>query len=346
MKKNYQKLHQKNLVKRRQKKTLKNTRRNKAFKKRKSNRSYKEKTTAQNNKPKVINNKPKVIKFEKGFNFSFVENTEKLLQKFNNAKEYFKKLRNIKFNLSQITNVTPDAIALYIALCTDKKFINNQSFKGNLPKNEKLKIIFVKCGFFDYVNSKIPKGLGTQQIFNVETNKKVEPKIAEAICTNINKEEKNKALYKILIELMANTNNHASGKSNEQEKYHWCFQSYYDDEKEIYKCSFIDVGVGIFQSIPVKEYKKKKFWKEEHNKDLFKRILDGKIKNVTITEKKNRGKGIPLIYKTITEGDCFLRAIVITNDVFACIKGDKVVFKKLNNPFQGTFYYWEIKNKL
>lgn len=189
MKKNYQKPYQKNLVRQRQKKTLKKTKRNKAFKKRKSNRSYKEKTTAQNNKPKVI-------KFEKGFNFSFVENTEKLLKKFNNAKEYFKKSRYIKFNLSQITNVTPDAIALYIALCTDKKFINNQSFKGNLPKNEKLKIIFVKCGFFDYVNSKIPKGLGTQQIFNVETNKKVEPKIAEAICTNINKEEKNKALYK------------------------------------------------------------------------------------------------------------------------------------------------------
>lgn len=122
--------------------------------------------------------------------------------------------------------------------------------------------------------------------------------------------------------------------------------TFYDDEKEIYKCSFIDVGVGIFQSIPVKEYKKKKFWKEEHNKDLFKRILDGKIKNVTITEKKNRGKGIPLIYKTITQEDSFLRTIVITNDVFACIKGDKVVFKKLNNPFQGTFYYWEIKNKL
>ena len=336
-----------------QKRSLKNRRRKKFYLKIKTTKDYRKKVQKQK-VAKIKKEVPKKnIAFGKNFNFSFIENTENLLRIINDAKDCFKNGKNVFFNLKEITKVTTDAITLYIALITDKKFTKSNYFQGNLPEDKELKLIFVKCGFFNYVDSEIPKDLQTEQIFNIESQKKCEPKIAKKICDKIfpQKRHQSQPLYEILLELMNNTHNHASG-NDEEGKYHWCFQSYYDEEKKTYKCSFIDVGIGIFKSLLVEDYKKKQMLViPESNKNLFTKVLNGTIKDkkksFTRTNKISRGKGIPLVYNTITKEEQFLKFIIITNDVFAVVKdgSKKENFKTLKNPFEGTFYYWEIKNE-
>ena len=137
---------------------------------------------------------------------------------------------------------------------------------------------------------------------------------------------------------------------NKKAKYHWCLQAYYDDINNIYKCTFVDIGVGIFESTPVKDYKEKQMLLiPETNHSLFKKILEGKIKSdkklFTRTKQQNRGKGLPLVYKLIKNNDEFLKSIIISNDVYAVIKDSnkKEEYKKLSTSFRETFYYWEIK---
>ncbi len=281
------------------------------------------------------------VVFPQDFNFSFVNNTEKMLKYFGEAKEHFNKKQNVNFDLSKITRVTPDAVALYIALMTDDKFVEKKAISGNMPEDTKLVQIFLNAGFYNYVNSAIPKGIDKDITYNLKTSQKADPKIAKDIAERIVKDKKYKSFYKILIELMSNTHNHAD--PNEEGRYHWCFHGYHNKEKNVWQCTFIDVGVGIFESTPVKEYKSKNIFSKEKNDSLLKKVLSGDIKKKPFTriDKKNRGKGLPFIYKAIKSEEIYSTFIIISNDVSADI--NKESDEKLNKNFSGTFYYWEIK---
>ncbi|MEI6766360.1 MAG: hypothetical protein WCM76_12015 [Bacteroidota bacterium] len=156
-------------------------------------------------------------------NFSFINNTENILDYFNLAEKTIKDRKQVIFDISEITDLTPDAITLLIGKINDKNFNRGIQITGNAPRDETLRTIFIESNFYGYVHSKIPKyNKDTNLLLHKETHNKVEPRIAKEACLigikhTFKNEEIYEPLYDILIEAMQNTNNHAgldtSGKN-------------------------------------------------------------------------------------------------------------------------------------
>jgi hypothetical protein len=274
--------------------------------------------------------------------FSLINNTEAVLEYFKIAREYLKEGYPIRFDISKINSLTPDAIILQIARIKDEKFHNKNGIAGNAPDDPKLKKLFMESGFYNYVNTSGSKPNGKDTLIHKITKNKVEPKIAKDACLiglkhSLDSDEIFDPMYDILIEIMQNTNNHA-GQTRGQ--YDWWLHIYNDPTTKISKYTFLDLGVGIFDSIPALNFKNTitKAVGFTNNTNLVKPLFNGEIKSRTA--KPERGKGIPQVYES-SKHESFNKFIMISNDVYVDMKNLNT--KKLNNNFSGTLFYWELK---
>jgi hypothetical protein len=136
---------------------------------------------------------------------------------------------------------------------------------------------------------------------------------------------------------MANTNNHAD--PSRRGVYDWWLFVYNDPDTKRSIFTFLDLGVGIFRSLHVRQ-----FWKDAlrslglaGNLDIVSKLFSGEISSRT--GKPERGKGIPRIF-THAIGGTFTRFVMIANDVFVdLVKSEK---RYLQKPFHGTFFSFEI----
>lgn len=275
--------------------------------------------------------------------FSFIENTDGMLIFFQEAKDILSK-NDIKFDLKDIEILTIDSISVFIALIKDRKFSNKNLVVGNSPRLIELKELFIQSGFYEFVKSKIstPVVLNSTLIHKVTKNK-VEPTIAKKVCLmgikhSFGNENIFDPLYDVIIEIMQNTNNHAGNKRGE---YNWWMQVYNDPITSVSKYTFLDLGVGIFESLPARNHKDLllKAIKFQHNADLVWPLFNGEIKSRT--GKLERGKGIPQVFES-SKDENFTRFILISNNVYVNLKTMEIL--KLNNSFNGTFFYWELAN--
>jgi hypothetical protein len=279
-------------------------------------------------------------------NFSLIENTEEVLTYFKNASKYLNESFPVRFDISEIDALTTDAIALQIARIKDANFHKNRGILGNAPNNAKLKELFLQSGFYNYVQTpgQKPQIKDTTLIHKI-TNNRVEPLIAKEACLSglrhvFNSEEIFDPLYDIIIEIMQNTNNHAG---EERGMYDWWIHIYNDPISKTSKYTFLDLGVGIFESLPARTFKEKTLAEKlglSHNVDLIEPLFNGEIKSRT--GKPERGKGIPQVYES-SKDDAFSKFLLITNDVWVDLKSLET--KKLKNNFSGTLFYWELKQK-
>lgn len=277
-------------------------------------------------------------------NFSFINNTEKVIDYLNLAEKTIRERKQIIFDISEITDLTPDAITLLIAKINHKKFNRGIQIQGNAPKNEQLRTIFIESDFYSYVHSKIPKyKKDNNLLLHKETNNKVEPKIAKEACLigirhTFQNEEIYEPLYNILIEAMQNTNNHAD--LDTRGKYDWWLYVYGDPITRITSYSFLDLGVGIFESLPVQNWRRNFLTKLNisSNLDLVDKLFAGEISSRT--GKGERGKGLPQIYQCAQDQN-IKEFKIISNDVYADLKNNQ--HRKLSTTFAGTLLYWEIK---
>lgn len=280
--------------------------------------------------------------------FNFIDNTDEVLEYLERCRNAFKEKRKVNFNIEDIEELTPDAINLLIASINDPKFTFNGSYIGNAPKNLKLKKLFTASGFYNFVNSSslIKKNLDVKNnLLYKETDYKVRPTIAKGICIKglehvTNSNQPFEPLYEILIEVMQNTNNHASADKDDKTK--WWAYVYNDPETGNSIYSFLDLGVGIFDSIIVKTYLQKQAQKIGlyHNINYVNDLLAGKIQSRIEEDNEIRGKGIPQIVNN-AQLDCFKRFYIVSNNVKIDVKNKSGI--KLNNNFSGTFLYWELQ---
>ncbi len=286
--------------------------------------------------------------FEAPKKFNFIDNTNEVLEYLECCKIAFKQKSKVNFNIESIEELTPDAINLLIASINDPRFTFNGSYIGNAPKDKKLKKLFTASGFYNFVSSSssVKQNIDVKNnLLHKETDYKVRPAIAKTICIKglehvANSDKPFEPLYEILIELMQNTNNHAS--ANEEDKTKWWTYVYNDPETGNSIYSFLDLGVGIFDSIVVKNYLQKQAQKIGlmHNVNYVKDLLDGKIQSRIEEDNEIRGKGIPQIVNN-AQLDCFKRFYIVSNNVKIDVK--KKIGIKLNSNFSGTFLYWELK---
>ncbi len=280
-----------------------------------------------------------------------IEEPNETLSHFNQAYKYYKKGHNVDYDLSDIIQFSPESIAVLAACIASIQFTQNMGSRGNLPKNYILRKVFKESGFFDHVNilNENLKAISKKsaQLLHKVTNDKVETGIAKDACRymmpklNAKYIDDLEPLYVIIIEAMQNTNNHASGKSKIE--YDWWIYRYLDKSKGIVHFTFLDIGVGVFNSLPVMNFLRrlKNTANISSNLDLVEDLLNGKIKSRT--KRKDRGKGIPQIYEQ-SKDEMFKDFYILSNDILIDAKND--INLKLEEEFYGTLYYWtmEIKN--
>jgi hypothetical protein len=289
-------------------------------------------------------NPPSIVAIKAPDDFSLIHNTEKTIQYFNNAHKQLKKNNKILFDISSIKTLTTDAIAVQIAKIKDEKFHFNTGIIGNAPKDGTLKKIFTQSGFYDYVNIRGTKPSNDKKLLIHEiTNNKVEPDIAKEACLlglrhTFQNEEIFEPLYDILIEVMQNTNNHAGETRG---VYDWWLHVYNHPDSFKTSYTFLDLGVGIFESLPVKSFKRDflELLGLKSNLELVPKLFAGDIKSRTA--RPERGKGIPQVFEC-SQNNTFETFVLISNDVYANLKTQE--YKLINTPFEGTLFYWEINN--
>ncbi len=152
-------------------------------------------------------------------------------------------------------------------------------------------------------------------------------------------------IQRTFIELMQNTNNHAS-LDKEGDKHWWLSVKHIKEQNRV-AFSFVDYGVGVFYNLQNKRQDNKFFrvlerlsekFRYGNNAEILKLIFLGEL-HKTASGKPFRGKGLPGVYEAL-KGNKLSNFAMITNNVFYHSHGDD--YRILQTEFQGTFIYWEL----
>ncbi len=272
-------------------------------------------------------------------NFSFIENTEAVLEYFDELTGLFKKGKNVMIDLSDITNLTNDAIVLLLSFTRNRRITNGVLVRGNYPQDQSLRKVFIESGVFKYGGDDPDK---PKNYILTRQNKRADGKIADEMIKRATKvifgqSGRCPGVYRALLESMANTCYHAKPREIGFET--WWLTVYHDKENNHVSFAFIDTGVGIFKSTKMHDFRVKfnSLFGISDNKELFKEIIGGRQRSST--KIPYRGKGLPTIFKGL-ERNYYSNLKIISNDVKADLVKNE--FSLLKNHFRGTFLYWEL----
>lgn len=285
-------------------------------------------------------------------NLSLIDNFEEVLAFIQKLQLAYSKKKKVFVLMNSMKSFSGDG--LIILLSNVVLFKSSRiDFNGNYPKRKDVRDKLLQTSFYDalykynYANESHYDL--TKNDFFTHANKNVDSDLtARLIAHNSSflwgEEKRCTGVQRIFLELMQNTNNHASRKQGE--KHWWLHVSKADGPKRL--CfSFIDYGMGIFESLAKKDAKSKFYhWVEkmlpilnpEDHCALLQAILNGTF-HTTVTSKSYRGKGLPGIYNTFKKNR-ISRLIIISNDVFA--EASSGIYINLNNRLNGTFVYFEV----
>lgn len=286
--------------------------------------------------------------------FSLVTNTEETIAFINKVKDVYDQKKKLFVILKEVKVIEYDAIVLLLSILIKFKS-KGIDFNGDFPDNERAGRILLNSGFFSYLLDEIPDqdryDLKREGRIITHAQKKVDSELTDEVISECSswvweKSRRCTGMQRALIELMHNTNNHAAHKG-EGEKHWWL--TVQRRKKDKTACfSFIDFGVGIFESLYSKDHNSKWHnWRkplaklfnfDDDHKELLKLILNGTLHR-TVTGKSFRGKGLPGIYNAYKRKD-FKKLHIISNGVSADIENN--IFLSLKNSFSGTFVYWEL----
>lgn len=274
--------------------------------------------------------------------FSLISNQQEVLVFFNNCKGVnYRKTKFVYFDFQNVVNIGNGAITILLSIIGGLQDQNIQ-VSGNYPDSERAKDFLERSGFLRYFRAKIKKSNGDSknailQRGRDQTHAKETAKLIHgAMKTVWGEDYRNTKLQGMLIELMANTVNHAYFKPNHQKG--WYFSVDHIEEENKVRFCFVDNGKGILNTVKIR-------FKDRISK-LFNNIDDGELlieafngKFGSRTGLLNRGKGLPMIKKNLEENIIKKLKVISNNVVLDFDKGETIV---LEEGFAGTFYYWEL----
>lgn len=296
--------------------------------------------------------------------FSIIENTEESLLFISKLEKCLENKQKVFVILTNVEQIADGAIVVLLSIMTKFKS-QNIDFNGNFPTNQTVKKELIESGFFKELYRKNIQFDSKYEVCNnkvlTHANKIVDPELSDRIITEVSSiiwksERRCPGLQRVFIELMQNTNNHASYINKGE--HHWWITVQVDKDKSKAYFSFIDYGVGIINSLTNDEKGKfyrvipliKRLFLPENSSDILLLLLNGEIhKTSTIFQKTStgkyyRGKGLPCLFNACRDNK-IANAVVITND--AKVEYNKQLKSSLNTVFKGTFIYWELnKNNI
>jgi hypothetical protein len=259
--------------------------------------------------------------------------------------------RKVWVVMRDVNEVTYDALVVLLSVMI--LFRSSKiEFNGDLPKEEKAKNIVINSGFLDTLYNKRNEGYKmTKPNSLLRARKKVDAGFSAEVLDEVGKKLWNspkrfQGVNRVLIELMQNTHNHASPSSLGEK--HWWLSINHDHELNSVSFSFVDYGVGIFNSLDNKPKTSKFFglvnqlrrkFEFGDNANLLKLILDGELHKIATSKEEFHGKGLPCVKKSM-ERNQLSNLFIISDNVFADITKESYVL--LDNSFSGTFIYWEL----
>lgn len=288
--------------------------------------------------------------------FTFLSNTAEVLESVAKIKKLLQKACKTYINLDNVQEIDNGAITILLSIMTEYK-LKKVDFNGSFPKNPDAKKLLFSSGFFEHLFTKVNEKLfsesskfvyGKMNQIITKPGKLVISSLAAEICESVaitleSKDVIYKGLYRTLIELMHNTNNHADPDASGEEL--WWLTVHHDQVKKKVSFVFLDWGIGIFKSLKYKKadnpfYGVYDTLRQIYNSDakILEKILKGEIHR-TSTGLKYRGKGLYGIYQANIRKH-IKDLHIITNDVYADVQDDK--YRIMKNGFNGTFVYWEV----
>lgn len=273
--------------------------------------------------------------------FSLIQNPEDTIDFLNDIENVSQK-KNISLDISGISVLTPDAIAALTATIGRPKF-DGRNVRGNLPSTYSNQQMLVDSGFFEHVSYRVrlPKVID-RGVITQRQSKKVESETAAELIHHgtrilFGQQQSSKASYRVLIEAMGNTHNHAAG-SRYARRETWWGTVYVDRQRNRICFSFVDTGVGIFRSLKVRSLKRVyNLLMGRTDADILRDMLEGRVESSTGLS--YRGRGLPSINTLWKRGD-LKKLVIVSNDVYADVGEDR--FFVLRRPFHGTLLYWEV----
>lgn len=284
--------------------------------------------------------------------FSLTENTEETLSFVSKLEECLEQRRKVFVNLSEVEIIAHGAIVVLLSIMV--KFKSERiDFNGNFPKNKSANKALADSGFItELYKKKIELGSSYDVRRNkilTHANKVVDSKLTDRIISDIStqiwgQKRRCPGLQRVYIELMQNTNNHAS--LVQKGEHLWWTTVQYDSKKKTAYFSFIDYGVGILKSLTTDTRGKfyniipqvRSLFKPNNNAELLMLLLKGEV-HKTSTGKYYRGKGLPCLFKACEDGR-IANVVVIANDAKVEYGNTKPI--KLGKSFSGTFVHWEL----
>lgn len=252
--------------------------------------------------------------------FSIVDNPEDSLKFIAEIRSAAVKA-NLFLDLSRVEVLTADAVSVMLATIKAEgaRYARyGGSFQGNQPRNAAARRILVESGFFKHVQVNGAAQFGNQGHICSRESHQVEPHQARQLIHHasgilLRDRKKCPAAYRTLIECMNNTRNHAAADAAARHETWWA-TVFADIGPSIARYTFVDTGVGIFESVKIRGFFKRMnamFRDESH---LLRGILNGSIGSRTGLP--FRGKGLPAIFELLQRG-AIRRLVIVANNVFA-----------------------------
>lgn len=252
--------------------------------------------------------------------------------------------RRVYVNLDGVRELTPDACAV-LASVVEMFKRRRIRVKGSVPREPRAAAMLLGSGFFDYVQ--VVRGAQPTATHGTMRRKTDQDAVADPhVAEKLVKFAANRTLgesidthqpsYRCVMECMANTRNHASPEDQKREP--WWLAVYYDPNTKVSSFSFLDLGIGILNSVNLVFVRKvMRSLGVMSNAKILHDLLDGSIGSRTGFS--YRGKGLPALAKACQRSK-IRRLVIVANDVYADVERD--VFRRLVRPLSGTFVYWEL----
>lgn len=285
---------------------------------------------------------------------SIFEETEDTLSFFDQVKHTIstcEKGNTIYFDLSEIEQISPDAIMYLIAIIKNNKKLRLHGINcvGNLPKNEAARNVFQQVGFLRFVEANISSIKTNTNYMKIETGKKADGELAGAFCRFTNGSENQtkatKQLYRMLVELMTNTFQHAYngetiGTTSGMISNWYLFAERHDDGVHFV---FLDTGEGIPRTVAKRFLEKvaDRFSFNSKDADYLMTALTGEYPR-SETGQVYRGKGLPGIYEDCKAKKIDNLKIISCKAICTVSEGSVINCANLKPFFEGTLFSWRV----
>jgi hypothetical protein len=272
--------------------------------------------------------------------FSVLDNYDESMDFLNKVDSFAWHGRKGYVDLSSVSKISPDAV-LYLLSCIDRQqdLHTKPQINGNAPRDEYCRKVFLKSGFYKYVNSSYQHSEDLD-VLSVRTNSLISAADAGAVVEYVRRQFKidrnsmTRATFATIMEAMNNVREHAyEGIHNNR----WWLMALFDRNSTRIHFSILDNGRGI----PSTVRKKIPDYFMGNDGELIKSSFSGE--NRSETRLPYRGKGLPKI-KALLDKELIRNLRVISRNGFYF--GETNTYRNLEREYKGTLISWDFVKEI